>query len=80
MGCADGTVAVWRMQPDGESRDGSTPPVTPVLLSHARGDPAPLRAVAWAPPALAASAADGLGRAIYMAAGHQGALSLWDAR
>ena len=80
VGCADGTVAVWRLQPDGDAGEGNTLPVTPVLLSHATGDPSPLLAVAWAPPALAASAPDGLGRAIFMAAGHQGAISIWDAR
>ena len=81
MGCSDGTVAVWRLQPDEQSSDDSTTvPVTAVLLSHSCCDPSPLRAVAWAPPALAAGAADGLGRAVYMAAGHQGTLSIWDAR
>ena len=80
VGCSDGTVAVWRLQPDEQSSADGTVPVTPVLLSHASCDPSPLRAVAWAPPALAAAAADGLGRAVYMAAGHQGALSIWDVR
>ena len=83
VGCWDGTVAVWRLQPE-EAADaspgGRSVPATGVLLSHARTDPSPLRAVAWAPAVLAASAADGLGRAVYMAAGNQGALSIWDAR
>ena len=79
VGCWDGTVAVWRLQPE-NTAGGSTVPATPILLSHTRADPSPVRAVAWAPPALAASAADGLGRAVYMAAGNQGALSIWDAR
>ena len=80
VGCSDGSVAVWRLQPEAQASDRSTVPVTPVLLSHACCDPSPLRAMAWAPTALAAAAADGLGRAVYMAAGHQGALSIWDAR
>jgi hypothetical protein len=80
-GCWDGTVAIWRLQPDeNTSAVGGSVPATPVLLSHARADPSPLRAVAWAPAALAASAADSLGRAVHMTAGNQGALSIWDAR
>ena len=93
VGCWDGTVALWRLQPE-ETADGGggqgteaaepplppPPPATQVLLMHMKADPQPLRAVAWAPPDLAAEATGGLGRHVFLTAGHTGDAAIWDAR
>ena len=90
MGCWDGTVALWRLQPaaPAAAAPGSSqgtgytppPPATPVLLMHMKADPQPLRCVAWPPAALAAAAGGGLGRHVFMTAGHAGSVAIWDAR
>ena len=81
VGCWDGTVALWRLQPgEGLRPTGGRQPATPVLLMHMKADPMPLRAVAWAPPSLAGHAPGGMGRNIFLTAGHSGVIAIWDAR
>ena len=85
MGCWDGSVALWRLQPaeilhPAKPNGHHPPPATPVLLVHSQAEALPLRTVAWAPAGLANSAPGGLGRHVFLTAGHSGSICIWDAR
>jgi WD40 repeat protein len=55
-------------------------PFTPELLLHVRTNEGPVRSVVWAPAALDDGGDTLAGRSVFMTAGHDGNVSIWDAR
>ena len=50
------------------------------LLLHFPAEPCPLRSVRWVPPQPCAAAADQPQRHVFLTAGHEGVLRVWDSR
>ncbi len=55
-------------------------PVVPELLLHVRTEEGPIRSVAWAPAGLDDGGDALAGRSVFATAGHDGNVSVWDAR
>lgn len=55
-------------------------PFTPELLLHVRTNDGPIRSVAWAPVALNDGGDTLAARSMFMLAGHDGNITIWDAR
>eukprot|EP00887_Chlorella_sp_A99_P006678 scaffold3.g6678.t1 len=78
-GSAAGAVAAGAGMANGTGGSSSGPRGLE-LLAHFPADACPLRAVRWVPPRVCAAVADGAARALFLTAGHEGVLRLWDAR
>ena len=57
-----------------------SPPIAAELLLHVRTNEGPVRSVVWAPAALEDGGDALAGRSVFMTAGHDGNVSIWDAR
>ncbi len=84
VGCWDGSVAVARLAPSAGRAPGPGGVAAggAELLAHFPADTLPLRAARWAPArgGGAPRAADLAHRHVFLTAGHEGSLKIWDAR
>lgn len=84
IGCWDGAVAIVQLLPDTqnatrelyESRDS----YGVRLISYFLSDGLSLRAAKWLPPFPDANTVDAAGRHIFLTAGHEGCIKIWDSR
>lgn len=91
VACWDGTVAIAKLEPTlmsaategtGVPLPGSigARPTGMRLLCHFQADTQPLRAAWWLPAGFGAGSIDHAHRYIFLTAGHEGTIKIWDAR
>lgn len=84
IGCWDGSAVIVQLQPQPSMEYSSEPydrtPRQMSVIAHFPAEVVPLRSLKWIPPSVCSTSLDRAERHLFLSAGHEGCVKVWDYR